>query len=150
MQHSDWRRSFWWYSITLCADRLTAATALTPIVMEATGTLLSPPRPCGRPVKYPRREIANAILYVLYALRTGSDRRLLPYDLPPYCIVFRYYRIWRKAGVWQQVNIALRQQLRQSAGRPPKPGVAIIDSQSIDENYRKRGCAVLRYCRGVG
>ena len=50
--------------------------------------LLPPPQPGGRPVKYPRREIVNAILYIL---RTGAAWRLLPHDLPPYRIVFHYY-----------------------------------------------------------
>ena len=67
--------------------------------------LLPPPQPGGRPVKYPRREIVNAIPY--YILRTGAARRLLPHDFPPYRIVFHYYRTWRKAGVWQQVKDAL-------------------------------------------
>ena len=89
---------------------------------------LPPPQPGGRPIKYPRREIVNAILYTL---RTGAAWRMLPHDFPPYRIVFHYYRIWRKAGVWPQVNDALRRQLRQSEGRHPEPSAAIIDSQSV-------------------
>ena len=60
--------------------------------------LLPAPQPGGRPIKYPRREIVNAILYIL---RTGAAWRLMPHDFPPYRIVFHYYRTWRKAGVWQ-------------------------------------------------
>ena len=41
--------------------------------------------PGGRPIKYHRREILNAILYILH---TGAARRMLPHDLPPYRIVF--------------------------------------------------------------
>ena len=85
-----------------------------------------PPQPGGRPVKYPRREIVNAILYTL---PTGAAWRLLPHDFPPYRIVFHYYRTWRKAGVWPQVNDALRR--RQSEGRHPEPGAAVIDRQSV-------------------
>ena len=51
--------------------------------------LLPPPKPGGRPVKYPRREIVNAIRYVL---RTGCSWRMLPHDLPPWRIVFHYFR----------------------------------------------------------
>ena len=50
-------------------------------------------KPGGRPVKYPRREIVNAIRYVL---RTGCSWRMLPHDLPPWRIVFHYFRTWRK------------------------------------------------------
>ena len=59
--------------------------------------LLPPPKPGGRPVKYPRREIVNAIRYVL---RTGCSWRMLPHDLPPWRIVFHYFRTWRKDRTW--------------------------------------------------
>ena len=48
-------------------------------------SLLPPPKPGGRPIKYPRREIANAIRYTL---STGAAWRMLPH----YRIVFYYYR----------------------------------------------------------
>ena len=51
---------------------------------------LPPPQSGGRPVKYPRREIVKAILYIL---RTAAAWRLLPHDFPPYRIVFHYYRL---------------------------------------------------------
>ena len=57
--------------------------------------LLPPPKPGGRPVKYPRREIVNAIRYVL---RTGCAWRMLPHDLPPWRIAFHYFRTWRRDG----------------------------------------------------
>ena len=38
-------------------------------------------RPSGRPEEYPKREIVNAILYVL---RTGGAWCLVPHDLPPW------------------------------------------------------------------
>ena len=42
---------------------------------------------------------------------------MLPHDLPPYRIVFHYYR------AWQQVNNALRQQIRQRQGRQYGPPI---------------------------
>lgn len=39
----------------------------------------------GRPPKWSRREILNAILYVL---KTGCPWQLLPHDFPPYSTVF--------------------------------------------------------------
>ena len=80
--------------------------------------LLPPPKPGGRPVKYPRREIVNAIRYVL---RTGCSWRMLPHDLPPWRIVFHYFRTWRKDRTWQRANDALLSNLRQSQGRAASP-----------------------------
>ena len=37
----------------------------------------------GRPEEYPKREIVNAILYVL---RSGGAWRMVPHDLPPWGI----------------------------------------------------------------
>ena len=94
----------------------------TPVAAAPTRP---PPQPGGRPIKYPRREIVKAILYTL---RTGAAWRLLPHHFPPYRIVFHYYRTWR-------------QQLRQSEGRHPEPGAAIIDRQSV-KTTEKGGRAV--------
>jgi transposase len=85
------------------------------------------PLPHGRPAKWRRREIVNAILYVL---RTGCQWRSLPHDFPPYVTVFDYFRRWRRSGVWEQANQALREQLRERMGRNKQPSAAIIDSQS--------------------
>ena len=41
-------------------------------------------KPGGRPEVYAKREIVNAILYVL---RTGCAWRFVPHDLPPWGIV---------------------------------------------------------------
>ena len=90
--------------------------------------LLPPPKPGGRPVKYPRREIVNAIRYVL---RTGCAWRMLPHDLPPWRIAFHYFRTWRRDGTWQRAHDTLHADLRQSQGRGASPSAAIIDSQSV-------------------
>ena len=90
--------------------------------------LLPPPKPGGRPITYPRREIVNAIRYVL---RTGCSWRMLPHDLPPWRIVFHYFRTWRRDGSWQRAHDTLRAMLRQAQGRETMPSAAIIDSQSV-------------------
>ena len=84
--------------------------------------MLLPPKPGGRLIKYPRREIVNAILITL---RTSAAWRMLLHDLSPYRIVFHYYR------TWQQVNDALCQQTRQKQYRHPEPSAAIMDRQSV-------------------
>ena len=90
--------------------------------------LLPPPKPGGRPVKYPRREVVNAIRYVL---RTGCSWRMLPRDLPPWRTAFHYFRTWRRDGTWQRAHDTLRSLTRQSSGRRATPSAAIIDSQSV-------------------
>ena len=90
--------------------------------------LLPPPKPGGRPITYPRREIVNAIRYVL---RTGCSWRMLPHDLPPWRIVFHYFSTWRRDGAWQRVHDVLHAELRQAQGRQASPSAAIIDSQSV-------------------
>jgi putative transposase len=82
----------------------------------------------GRKRVYPLREILNAIYYVL---RTGCSWRMLPHDLPPWRIVYHYFRTWRKDGTWERLNTALRTELRVAEGREPEPSAAILDSQSV-------------------
>jgi putative transposase len=82
----------------------------------------------GRPAKYPRREIMNAILYVL---RSGCAWRLLPHDFPPWDSVYGYFNQWRKAGKWQQIHDALYEQLRVAVGRHPQASAGIADTQSV-------------------
>ena len=56
---------------------------------------------------------------------------MLPHDLPPWCLVFNYFRTWRKDGTWQRANGALHVALRPAEGRQSSPSAAIIDSQSV-------------------
>jgi len=90
--------------------------------------LLPAAKPGGRPQEIERREIVNGILYVL---RSGCPWRLLPHDLPNWSTVYLYFREWKQAGIWEQVNTALRREVRVSLGRNPEPSAAILDSQSI-------------------
>jgi putative transposase len=82
----------------------------------------------GRPAKYDRREILNAILYIA---RTGCQWRLLPHDLPKWKTVYTYFVQWHDAGVFEMINARLRVQVRLEAGRNPEPTAGIIDSQSV-------------------
>ena len=86
------------------------------------------PKPGGRPPTYTRREVVNAILY---QTRNGCVWRALPHDLPPYRIVFHYFRRWHKDGSWDTIHDALRDKVRRQAGKRPKPTAAILDSQSV-------------------
>lgn len=103
-------------------------TDLTDAQWMLIDFLVPKPKPGGRPPKYTRREIVNAILY---QTRNGCVWRALPHDLPPYRIVFHYFRTWHKDGTWDHIHDALREKVRRMAGKKPKPTAAILDSQSV-------------------
>ena len=86
------------------------------------------PKPGGRPAKYDRREITNALLYIT---RAGCQWRMLPKDLPPWRIVYWYFMQWKKDGTFDRLNDLLRGDLRVAEGRNRQPSAAIIDSQSV-------------------
>ena len=90
--------------------------------------LIPRPKPGGRPAKHPRRDIVDAMLYVL---RGGIAWRMLPHEFPPWQTVYDYFRLWRIDGTWERINTALREQLRIRVGRDPEPSAAILDSQSV-------------------
>lgn len=82
----------------------------------------------GRPEIYCRREIVDAIFYVV---DNGVKWRALPADFPPWSTVYNYFAAWEAAGVTQQVLDMLRDRVRLAAGRAAEPSAAIIDSQSV-------------------
>jgi putative transposase len=90
---------------------------------------LLPPRPGGgRPPKTERREVVNAILYVL---RTGCAWDLLPHDFPPPGTVCDYSRRWRRDGTIGRIHEALRPRVREASEHGPEPSAACPDSQSV-------------------
>ncbi len=82
----------------------------------------------GRPMTLDIRAVVNAILYVL---RTGCQWAYLPKEYPNYNSVFYHYQKWCWDETWETINTALREQVRQKAGREAQPSLAIIDSQSV-------------------
>jgi putative transposase len=85
-------------------------------------------KPGGRPEKYPKREILDAIFYIV---RGGCAWRLLPHDFPPWQIVYQYFWRWRNDGTWQLMHDLLRGDVRVAAGKRRQPSAGIIDSQSV-------------------
>jgi putative transposase len=78
-----------------------------------------------------RLELRAVIHAILYVLRTGCQGRYLPREYPNYNSVYYHFRKWSGDGTWEEVNTALREQVRQAAGREAQPSLAIIDSQSV-------------------
>ena len=91
--------------------------------------LLPAPKPGGRPVKYPRREVVNAIMYVL---RSGCAWRMLPHDLPPWRTAFHYFRTWRGRNLGRgSIKPCARGYEKPMDDRLLPVSAAIIDSQSV-------------------
>jgi len=112
-------------------------TDLTDAQWQILEPLVPPPKSGGHPRTVNMREVVNGIFYVL---RTGCGWEMLPHDLPPYSTVYQYFRRWQKTNVWQQMNNALRQQLRQVEGRNSQSSAAITDSQSVKTTEKRGRC----------
>lgn len=95
---------------------------------ELIEPLLPDPNTGGRPEKHPRREVVNAILYVV---RSGCPWRYLPTDLPPWQTVYWYFQQWEEAGVTDRLLAELRIRARRQQGREDEPSAGILDSQSV-------------------
>jgi len=72
--------------------------------------------------------VLNAIFYVV---KNGCRWRALPHDFPTWPSIYHYFRLWRINGMWEQLNQALREELREKQGRHRQPSAAILDSQSV-------------------
>ena len=116
------------YFILFAMTRTSYPTDLTDPQWRRIESLVPRPKPGGRPPSYTRREIVNAIFY---QTRNGCTWRSLPHDLPPYRIVFHYFRLWQRDGTWDRLHDSLRTRVRQQEGKTPKPTAAILDSQTV-------------------
>ncbi len=103
-------------------------TDLNPSEWQVIQYLFPRAKKLGRRRTYSRWSVVNSILYVL---RTGCAWRLLPNDLPPWPIVYHYYREWKIQGLWARINLRLTEKVRIAAGREASPSAGIIDSQSV-------------------
>ena len=90
--------------------------------------LVPEPLTGGRPAKYARREVVNAILYVL---RSGCAWRMMPHDLPPKETAYACFALWSEDGTWEKIEEVLRVRVRKAAGKKPAPTAAILDSQAV-------------------
>ena len=93
----------------------------------------------GRPPRYGKREILNAIFYIL---RTECQWRYLPHDLPPWKTVYTHFRNWKKANIFEKMNCTLTKALRKDIERDEEPSACIADSQSV-KTTEKGGLKVM-------
>ena len=115
-------------------SRKTYPSDLSEIEWALLAPLIPAVKTGGRPRSVDIREILNAIFYII---RSGCAWRMLPHDFPAWQTVYGYFRAWRKNGVWETMNDALREAVREQAGREAEPSAGIIDSQSVKTTETK-------------
>ena len=59
------------------------------------------PDPRGSQGKHAKRDIVNAMLYVVQG---GIQWRMLPKEFPPWNTVYDHFRRFNQRGVWQQAS----------------------------------------------
>lgn len=85
------------------------------------------------------REVFNGLRWIV---RTGSQWRLMPHDLPPWYTVYQQARRWIEAGVFEDMVHDLRALIRLAKGKKEQPTAAIFDGrtvQSTPESGKRAG-----------
>jgi transposase len=108
------------------APRRRYSTDLSDEEWAALEPLVSSPR--GRPPKWSRREILNAIFY---QDKNGCGWRDLPHDLPPWEVVYQTFRRYQQRGLWAQFNEQVVRANRAAVGRAETPSAGAVDAQSV-------------------
>lgn len=99
------------------------------------------PTKLGRPPRYEKRAILNAIFYVV---RSGCAWRMLPSEMPPWRIVYYYFMRWRQDGRWIEMHDALRDALRQWNGKKKPLGLRYSTRKVLDVLTTEEGAAMMR------
>lgn len=77
------------------------------------------------------REVFNGLWYVV---RSGTQWRMMPNDLPPWHTVYQQTQRWLKASVFEALVHDLRELLRLGEGRKTQPSAAIFDSRTLQSS----------------
>src|SRR5258708_28500208 len=74
------------------------------------------------------RRVVKAMFYID---KTGCQWEMLPKEYPNHNSVYHHFRRWSREGAWEEINAALREQVRLEDGRQAQPSAASLDSQSV-------------------
>ena len=77
---------------------------------------------------YALRKVFNGLRYIA---RSAAPWRVMPNDLPRWCVVYQQTQCWMKAGVFEAIVHDLRALLRVARGRKAVPSAAILDSRTL-------------------
>lgn len=77
------------------------------------------------------REVFNALRLLV---RTGSQWRYLPHDLPPWPAVYQQTQRWLAAGAFEAMAHDLRALLRVVAERDVTPSAVVLDSRALQSS----------------
>ena len=84
------------------------------------------------------REVFNGLRWLV---RTGSEWRMMPHDLPPWYTVYQQTRRWLTAGVFEAIVHDLRRLLREVEARAPDPRAVVVDSRTLQSSPESGGRA---------
>ena len=91
-------------------------TDLTDQQWAAIEPLLPKALPGGRPCSVDTRRVVEAVLYIV---KTGCQRRILPSDFPPWQTVHWYFKIFRQEGQLTGIQQTLVKRVRRKADKRP-------------------------------
>ena len=100
----------------------------TSDLTDAQWELIKEYFPAGNKSKYEKREMENAVLYLV---KTGCQWRNLPIDFPKWKAVSMFFYRAKKNGAWEKAQRMLVKKIRTQKGKNEEPTYALIDSQSV-------------------
>ncbi|MEZ5477842.1 MAG: IS5 family transposase [Thiolinea sp.] len=93
---------------------------------------LEPPTKRGSSFTHEKKQIVDAILYVL---KGGITWRMMPNDFPPWQTAYDHFSRWNKRGVWEAALDAVNALRRRPVNKKVSPSSAIIDAQNVKTQY---------------
>ncbi len=100
----------------------------TSDLTDAQWELIKEYFPAGNKSKYEKREMENAVLYLV---KTGCQWRNLPIDFPKWKAVSMFFYRAKKNGTWEKAQRMLMKKIRTQKEKNEEPTYALIDSQSV-------------------